>query len=118
MKLFEYTASIEVRTAIAAESLEEADAMWSEIYRPDFPEASRLVSADISEIVEVSDGELAEIREPSRKRCDGESLDRWLNGDAHVIVPHAVRLDREGRDVTDLPGLWDEGDLMKASVTT
>lgn len=29
------------------------------------------------------------------------------------------RLDREGRDVTDLPGLWDEGDTFeKASVTT
>lgn len=88
MKVYEYSALIEVRTAIAAETREEADAMWSQIYRPDFPEASRLVSADISEIVEVSDGELVEIREPSRERGDGESLDRWLNGDAHAIVPH------------------------------
>lgn len=31
-----------------------------------------------------------------------------------AIIVHWIR---EGRDVTDLPGLWDEGDLMKASVT-
>lgn len=47
------------------------------------------------------------------KRWKVKNYDQWLEGACEEATGDVMRLDSVGRDVTCLPGLWDESDEIK-----
>lgn len=86
MKLFEYTALVKIATVIAAETREEADAEWESIYYEGEPCTALANDTHYAEVIGVTDGELSIERDVKAYRGEGESLQKWLGDEAHIIV--------------------------------
>ena len=81
MKLYEFTAMISVATVVAANSREEAETAIRAMSEQFF--VSENGNADV---LEVSDIEFSCERDPAAVRGDEESVEEWLEDEAHLIV--------------------------------